>query len=46
MRLVFHDCMRYQDGTGGCDGCINFKVHFEENRKQIKVQIQIYCEGS
>ena len=26
MRLVFHDCMRYQDGTGGCDGCINFKV--------------------
>jgi len=25
MRLVFHDCMRYQDGTGGCDGCINFK---------------------
>ena len=27
MRLVFHDCMRYQDGTGGCDGCINFKVH-------------------
>ena len=28
MRLVFHDCMRYQDGTGGCDGCINFKVFF------------------
>ena len=25
MRLVFHDCMMYQDGTGGCDGCINFK---------------------
>jgi len=25
MRLVFHDCMRYHDGTGGCDGCINFK---------------------
>ena len=25
MRLVFHDCMMYEDGTGGCDGCINFK---------------------
>ena len=22
MRLVFHDCMRYTDGSGGCDGCI------------------------
>jgi hypothetical protein len=25
MRLVFHDCMRYTDGTGGCDGCLNWK---------------------
>ena len=25
MRLVFHDCMRYTDGSGGCDGCINWK---------------------
>ena len=33
MRLVFHDCMRYQDGTGGCDGCINFKVPFDETWK-------------
>ena len=33
MRLVFHDCMRYQDGTGGCDGCINFKVHFDKTWK-------------
>ena len=24
MRLVFHDCVRYTDGTGGCDGCINW----------------------
>jgi hypothetical protein len=23
MRLVFHDCLRYTDGTGGCDGCLN-----------------------
>ena len=25
MRLVFHDCMPYTDGTGGCDGCLNWE---------------------
>merc|ERR1740124_576502 len=24
LRLVFHDCMRYTDGSGGCDGCLNW----------------------
>jgi len=24
LRLGFHDCMRYRDGSGGCDGCINW----------------------
>ena len=24
MRLAFHDCMRYEDMTGGCDGCLNW----------------------
>ena len=24
MRLVFHDCIPYADGTGGCDGCMNW----------------------
>ena len=24
MRLVFHDCIPYTDGTGGCDGCMNW----------------------
>jgi len=24
LRLVFHDCIPYQDGTGGCDGCLNW----------------------
>merc|ERR1712066_742836 len=22
--LVFHDCIPYADGSGGCDGCLNF----------------------
>ena len=24
IRLVFHDCVPYEDGTGGCDGCLNW----------------------
>jgi len=23
LRLAFHDCVRYTDGSGGCDGCLN-----------------------
>ena len=25
MRLSFHDCLKYEDGTGGCDGCLNWE---------------------
>ena len=25
IRLGFHDCIKYQDGTGGCDGCLNWE---------------------
>ena len=24
LRLTFHDCLKYTDGTGGCDGCLNW----------------------
>ena len=24
IQLAFHDCLRYTDGTGGCDGCLNW----------------------
>jgi hypothetical protein len=24
MRLMFHDCIPYTDGTGGCDGCLSW----------------------
>jgi hypothetical protein len=24
LRLGFHDCFRYADGSGGCDGCLNW----------------------
>ena len=25
VRLAFHDCLKYADGTGGCDGCLNWE---------------------
>ena len=25
IQLAFHDCLRYEDGTGGCDGCLNWQ---------------------
>ena len=31
LRLAFHDCVKYKDGSGGCDGCLNFDEDLEEN---------------
>merc|ERR1719189_1389693 len=31
MRLVFHDCIPYMDGTGGCDGCLNWSGMYAED---------------
>jgi hypothetical protein len=25
LRLSFHDCLKYADGSGGCDGCLNWE---------------------
>ena len=25
LRLGFHDCLKYEDGSGGCDGCLNWE---------------------
>ena len=33
LRLSFHDCLKYTDGSGGCDGCLNWKgvgVYYED----------------
>ena len=30
IRLAFHDCVRYKDKSGGCDGCLNWKnINYE-----------------
>ena len=31
LRLTFHDCVPYEDGTGGCDGCLNLDEDLEHN---------------
>ena len=31
LRLAFHDCVPYEDGTGGCDGCLNLDKDLEHN---------------
>ena len=32
LRLAFHDCIPYVDGTGGCDGCLNWSGMYAEGR--------------
>ena len=29
LRLTFHDCFKYEDGSGGCDGCLNWDVRYK-----------------
>ena len=44
VRLAFHDCLKYADGTGGCDGCLNWNgvdvvkvaVKFAKNESNIE----------
>ena len=31
IRLAFHDCVPYEDGTGGCDGCLNLDDNLAHN---------------
>ena len=38
LRLTFHDCFLYTDGTGGCDGCLNWAgvgTLFDEVRQNL-----------
>ena len=42
LRLAFHDCLKYADGTGGCDGCLNwegmghkFNIQETEGKRQL-----------
>jgi len=38
VQLSFHDCLRYEGGGGGCDGCINWKHMGHKPRNGIRAQ--------
>ena len=47
IRLAFHDCMPYEDGTGGCDGCLNFEVKEDEHnvlQHSVAILVSVVAE--
>ena len=43
LRLGFHDCIKYADGTGGCDGCLNWhgmdvKLEPKDGSRSLQVE--------
>jgi len=41
LRLGFHDCLKYKDGSGGCDGCLNWEgvgVRFEAGNNNFEFE--------
>eukprot|EP00418_Pyrodinium_bahamense_P084262 CAMPEP_0179069454 /NCGR_PEP_ID=MMETSP0796-20121207/30515_1 /TAXON_ID=73915 /ORGANISM="Pyrodinium bahamense, Strain pbaha01" /LENGTH=697 /DNA_ID=CAMNT_0020766519 /DNA_START=50 /DNA_END=2143 /DNA_ORIENTATION=- len=50
LRLSFHDCLKYANGAGGCDGCLNWwgvdVPHFEGPSHQSKVRVLKEGEGA
>ena len=47
IRLAFHDCMPYIDGSGSCDGCINFDDNVLENdvlQHSVAILEKLYME--
>ena len=36
LRLIFHDCIPYADGSGGCDGCLNWKNQTDIDERLVK----------
>ena len=48
LRLAFHDCVPYEDGTGGCDGCLNLDENLEGNdglQFTVAVLEKLYIEA-
>jgi hypothetical protein len=37
LRLAFHDCVKYADGSGGCDGCLNWDGMRDLNSKSLSL---------
>ena len=43
VRLGFHDCLKYADGSGGCDGCLNWQVNIYVEFMTLLI-IQMACQ--
>lgn len=39
LRMGFHDCAKYKDGSGGCDGCLNLEHVFTKFDVTKKYQL-------
>ena len=37
-QLGFHDCLRYESGGGGCDGCINWRWGRFFSSREVELQ--------
>ena len=44
IELAFHDCLKYEDGSGGCDGCLNWKgvgyMSVKNHKKVFQFEVQ------
>jgi len=41
LRLAFHDCVRYQDGSGGCDGCLGWHGMQDTNPQGLNLHFDV-----
>ena len=49
LRLGFHDCLKYKDGTGGCDGCLNWKgvgKRYNANLKDFRYDNVVFGDNN
>ena len=37
LRLAFHGCLKYSDGTGGCNGCLDLDKYFLYSNAKVPV---------
>ena len=46
IELAFHDCLKYEDGSGGCDGCLNWKgvgyMSVKNHKKVFQFEVKHY----
>ena len=46
LRLGFHDCAKYKDGGGGCDGCLEFGQMFATKSQVNSIEKRVWNDTS